>query len=154
MRPDLAHVAVERPGSVFVTGQRKRPSRNPALWSTTAYALATTATRNPALVLAAGAMGTLFGMQRRATGGVQAPILTHLTWAVSCCISCRHCSPRRSSPESSQNTTKADGGKPISRMDKVRPPRRLVGVKFGSGVRGFLLPVGEDAVTSRLNAPS
>ena len=55
--------------------------RNPVLWSTTAYALATTATRNPALVLAAGAMGTLFGMQRRATGGVQAPILTHLTWA-------------------------------------------------------------------------
>jgi hypothetical protein len=27
-------------------------------------------------------MGTLFGLQRRATGGVQAPMLTHLTWSV------------------------------------------------------------------------
>jgi hypothetical protein len=26
-------------------------------------------------------MGTLFALQRRATGGVQAPILTHLTWS-------------------------------------------------------------------------
>jgi uncharacterized protein len=55
--------------------------RHPVLWSTAAYTLATTATRNPALVLAAGVMGTLFGLQRRATGGVQASILTHLTWS-------------------------------------------------------------------------
>ena len=26
-------------------------------------------------------MGTLFGLQRRATGGIQAPMLTHLTWS-------------------------------------------------------------------------
>jgi hypothetical protein len=26
-------------------------------------------------------MGTLFGLQRRASGGIQAPIITHLTWA-------------------------------------------------------------------------
>ena len=39
------------------------------------------ATRNPALVLASLAMGTLFGLQRRATGGIQAPMLTHLTWS-------------------------------------------------------------------------
>ena len=39
-------------------------------------------TRNPALVLAATVMGTLFGAQRRASGGVQAPVLTHLTWSV------------------------------------------------------------------------
>ncbi len=49
--------------------------------STVVYMLATAATRNPALVLASGAMGALFGMQRRASGGVQAPILTHLTWS-------------------------------------------------------------------------
>lgn len=49
--------------------------------STVLYTLATGATRNPALVLAAGAMGSLFGLQRRASGGIQAPILTHLTWA-------------------------------------------------------------------------
>ena len=26
-------------------------------------------------------MGTLFGLQRRASGGLQAPLLTHLTWS-------------------------------------------------------------------------
>ena len=49
--------------------------------STAVYMLATAATRNPALVLASGAMGVLFGMQRRASGGIQAPIVTHLTWS-------------------------------------------------------------------------
>jgi uncharacterized protein len=49
--------------------------------STAVYMLATAATRNPALVLASGAMGALFGMQRRAAGGIQAPIVTHLTWS-------------------------------------------------------------------------
>jgi hypothetical protein len=32
-------------------------------------------------VLAAGVMGSLFGLQRRASGGLQAPVLTHLTWS-------------------------------------------------------------------------
>ena len=45
------------------------------------YTLATVATRNPALVLAAAVMGSLFGLQRHATGGLQAPLLTHLTWS-------------------------------------------------------------------------
>ncbi len=49
--------------------------------STAAYTLAAVATRNPALVLASGVMGTLFAVQRRASGGIQAPILTHLTWS-------------------------------------------------------------------------
>lgn len=49
--------------------------------STAIYALATTTTRNPALLLAAGVMGTLFSLQRRASGGLQAPVLTHLTWS-------------------------------------------------------------------------
>jgi hypothetical protein len=26
-------------------------------------------------------MGALFGLQRRSTGGLQAPVLTHLTWS-------------------------------------------------------------------------
>jgi CAAX protease family protein len=54
----------------------------PILVSTAAYTVATAATRNPALTVAGGVMGTLFGMQRRASGGIQAPILTHLTWAM------------------------------------------------------------------------
>ena len=56
-------------------------TQNPVAKSTAVYALATTATRNPALVLASGVMGTLFGLQRRASGGIQAPMLTHLTWS-------------------------------------------------------------------------
>ncbi len=52
-----------------------------AVVSTAVYTLATVATRNPALVLAAGFMGTLLALQRRASGGLQAPIITHLTWS-------------------------------------------------------------------------
>ncbi|MFI5783845.1 lysostaphin resistance A-like protein [Nocardia sp. NPDC051570] len=55
--------------------------RHPVVVSTGVYCLATTATRNPALILAAAVMGTLLGVQRRATGGIRAPILTHLTWS-------------------------------------------------------------------------
>ena len=57
-------------------------SRRPVVASTAVYMLATTATRNPALVLASAVMGTLFALQRRATGGIQAPLLTHLTWSI------------------------------------------------------------------------
>lgn len=53
----------------------------PVVLSTAVYTLATVATRNPALVLAAGVMGGLLGAQRRASGGIQAPVLTHLTWS-------------------------------------------------------------------------
>ncbi|MCD9198018.1 CPBP family intramembrane glutamic endopeptidase [Aeromicrobium wangtongii] len=56
-------------------------TNHPVVKSTAVYTLATTATRNPALVLAGGAMGTLLGLQRRASGGIQAPMLTHLTWS-------------------------------------------------------------------------
>jgi len=54
---------------------------HPAAASTAVYTLATSTTRNPALMLAAMVMGTLFGLQRRASGGLQAPMLTHLTWS-------------------------------------------------------------------------
>jgi membrane protease YdiL (CAAX protease family) len=49
--------------------------------TTAAYTLATVQTKNPALVLAAAAMGTLFALQRRASGGIQAPMITHVTWS-------------------------------------------------------------------------
>ncbi len=57
------------------------PHQRAVAASTGVYALATTATRNPSLVLAATFMGTLFGLQRRASGGLQAPLITHLTWS-------------------------------------------------------------------------
>lgn len=55
--------------------------KRPVAASTGVYMLATVATRNPALVLASGVMGALFGLQRRSSGGIQAPLLTHLTWS-------------------------------------------------------------------------
>ena len=64
-------------GAVFTTVE----NRHPVLASTAIYTLTATATRNPALMLASGAMGMLFGLQRQATGGIQAPMLTHLTWS-------------------------------------------------------------------------
>ncbi len=57
------------------------PHHQAAVASTGIYALATTTTRNPSLVLAAVVMGSLFALQRRASGGLQAPLLTHLTWS-------------------------------------------------------------------------
>jgi membrane protease YdiL (CAAX protease family) len=57
------------------------PRGRAVVTSTAVYTLATVTTRNPALVLAAGVMGALFGMQRRASGGLQAPLLTHVTWS-------------------------------------------------------------------------
>jgi membrane protease YdiL (CAAX protease family) len=55
--------------------------RHPVVKSTAAYTAATAATRNPALTIAGAIMGALFGLQRRATGGVQASLLTHVTWS-------------------------------------------------------------------------
>lgn len=49
--------------------------------STAVYVLSTAATRNPALVLASAVMGTLFAAQRGRSGGVQAPVLTHVVWS-------------------------------------------------------------------------
>ena len=54
---------------------------HPVAASTALYSLVTASSRNPALVLAAVVMGTLFGWQRRASGGIEAPMLTHLTWS-------------------------------------------------------------------------
>ncbi|HST67570.1 MAG TPA: CPBP family intramembrane glutamic endopeptidase [Mycobacteriales bacterium] len=56
-------------------------AQHPVIRSTAVYGLATIATRNPALVLASVVMGGLFGQQRKVTGGIQAPVLTHLTWS-------------------------------------------------------------------------
>lgn len=66
--------------------------------STAVYTIATAATRNPALMVAAAIMGTLFSLQRRASGGLQAPALTHLTWStLMVCFLPRLVRPRRRS---------------------------------------------------------
>ena len=55
--------------------------RSPVLTTTGVYALATLPTRNPVLVAAATAMGSLWAFERSHSGGVQAPMLTHVTWS-------------------------------------------------------------------------
>jgi uncharacterized protein len=58
--------------------------RRHAVWiSTLVYAAATIATLNTMLVFAALLLGVVLGLQRRASGGVLAPILTHITWSVA-----------------------------------------------------------------------
>ncbi len=41
------------------------------------------ATGNPMLVFAAVLLGLLLGLQRRASGGILGPILTHCTWSLT-----------------------------------------------------------------------
>jgi membrane protease YdiL (CAAX protease family) len=57
--------------------------RHPVAWTTLAYAVATAATGNIMLSFAAVLLGIVVGLQRRASGGILAPILTHVTWSVS-----------------------------------------------------------------------
>ena len=56
---------------------------HPVLISTVVYASATIAGGNPVLVFAAVVLGTVVALQRRASGGILAPILTHITWSLS-----------------------------------------------------------------------
>jgi hypothetical protein len=55
--------------------------RHPVLISTLVYAAATLATANPMLVFAALVLGLVLGLQRRASGGIMGPVLTHVTWS-------------------------------------------------------------------------
>lgn len=52
-------------------------------FTTVAYTIATILTGNVMLGFAAVIMGIVTGLQRRATGGVLAPILTHITWSMA-----------------------------------------------------------------------
>jgi membrane protease YdiL (CAAX protease family) len=54
---------------------------HPVVVSTLVYALATAATANPMLVFAALTLGAVLGLQRRASGGILAPTITHVTWS-------------------------------------------------------------------------
>jgi membrane protease YdiL (CAAX protease family) len=58
-------------------------TRHPVIITTAAYALATLATGNVMLAGAALLLGTLVGLERRATGGIQAPIITHVLWSLT-----------------------------------------------------------------------
>jgi membrane protease YdiL (CAAX protease family) len=55
---------------------------HPLLISTLIYVIATLASGNPMLAFAAIILGTVCSLERRATGGVLAPILTHFVWSL------------------------------------------------------------------------
>jgi uncharacterized protein len=57
--------------------------RFPVAVTTAAYALATLATGNLMLAFAAVILGLVVGLERRASGGILAPALTHVTWSLA-----------------------------------------------------------------------
>lgn len=57
--------------------------KHPVVVTTVAYTLATLATGNVMLSFAAVLLGIVAGLERRASGGILAPIITHLTWSLS-----------------------------------------------------------------------
>jgi uncharacterized protein len=58
-------------------------TRAPVVVTTVAYAAATLATGNLMLAFAALLLGALVGLERRATGGIQAPVITHVLWSLA-----------------------------------------------------------------------
>jgi membrane protease YdiL (CAAX protease family) len=56
--------------------------RHPVAVSTAAYVLATVATGNVMLVFAAAVVGVVLGLLRRASGGILAPMIAHVTWSI------------------------------------------------------------------------
>ena len=57
--------------------------KHPVTVTTIAYTIATMATGNLMLSFAAVLLGIVVGLERRASGGILAPIITHLTWSLS-----------------------------------------------------------------------
>ncbi len=55
---------------------------HPVVISTVLYACATMASGNPMLGFAAIILGTVCALERRASGGVLAPVLTHFVWGL------------------------------------------------------------------------
>jgi membrane protease YdiL (CAAX protease family) len=56
--------------------------RHAVLVSTIVYGLTTVGTGIPLLVLAALALGLVTALQRRVTGGILGPVITHLVWSL------------------------------------------------------------------------
>jgi membrane protease YdiL (CAAX protease family) len=56
--------------------------RHAVLVTTVVYALVVATSGIPLLILAAAVLGLVVGLQRRVTGGILGPIVTHLTWSL------------------------------------------------------------------------
>ncbi|AXH97029.1 CPBP family intramembrane glutamic endopeptidase [Ornithinimicrobium avium] len=57
------------------------PERWTVAVTTAVYTLTTVVSGVPLLVLAAASLGLVCGLQRRVTGGVLGPVITHVTWS-------------------------------------------------------------------------
>jgi membrane protease YdiL (CAAX protease family) len=57
--------------------------RHPVAVTTVAYAIATLATGNVMLAFAALLLGLVVGLERRASGGILGPVLTHCAWSLT-----------------------------------------------------------------------
>jgi len=80
----LSTVAVGISEELFFRGAAYAATpRHPVAVTTVLYVLTTVVTGNPMLIFAAAVLGVVVGLERRASGGVLAPILTHLTWSVT-----------------------------------------------------------------------
>jgi membrane protease YdiL (CAAX protease family) len=58
-------------------------TRRPVVWTTVAYTIVTLATGNVMLAVAAVILGVVVGLERRASGGILAPVLTHVSWSAT-----------------------------------------------------------------------
>jgi CAAX protease family protein len=58
-------------------------TRRPVVVTTLAYTVAVLAAGNLMLAFAALLLGVVVGLERRATGGIQAPIITHVLWSAT-----------------------------------------------------------------------
>lgn len=58
------------------------PDHRQLLGSVVAYTAATLLSGNVLLAFAAAVLGVVTGLQRRATGGILAPAITHVTWSM------------------------------------------------------------------------
>ncbi len=58
-------------------------TRYPVLVTTVAYTAVTLATGNLMLAFAGVLLGLLCGLERRATGGILAPVITHIIWSTA-----------------------------------------------------------------------
>jgi membrane protease YdiL (CAAX protease family) len=58
-------------------------TKHPVAVTTLLYTVATYATGNVMLTFAAVLLGVVVGLERRASGGILAPILTHLSWSLT-----------------------------------------------------------------------
>jgi membrane protease YdiL (CAAX protease family) len=69
-------------GAVYAAIAVNPAAWSPVVWTTVGYGVATAASGNVMLTFAAVVLGLVVGFERRASGGILAPALTHCTWSL------------------------------------------------------------------------